>query len=73
VAYVLLLDELRTLTLADRQAAVMATAMGATVEIPDWASERARFDQALAAPPVHADAGQTALRLALGLPDKRGR
>lgn len=60
------------MVIADRQAAIGAVAAGAELDIPDWPTERERFDDALNAEPKlsPADNERRALRLALGLPDR---
>lgn len=70
MAYVLLLDDLRRRADNALLVAGMARAAGADVELPDWDSIRADFDQHLISPmdaaPVVVDDRTTMLR-ALGL------
>jgi len=71
LAYVLLLDQLERLLLADRHvAAVFIAAGGDDVTLPTYRERRLLFDQSLAAEPaptVDVDPEQMELRRALGV------
>lgn len=68
LTYVLLLDQLERWSLVEQQAAVVAMAMGAQLDLPTWAETRAAFDKHLDAEftPAAGDDGAV-LRRAVGL------
>jgi len=67
VSYVLLLDMLERMSLAMVQAAVLARALGSSVEVPDWFELRADFDETLAEAPKRVDPKRNAMLVAIGL------
>lgn len=67
----MLVDRLERWVLATAHAALTARALGAQVDVPDWAEAKARFDELLAADPVRAtsewDSDRSVLLAAVGL------
>jgi hypothetical protein len=67
VSYVLMLDMLERQAVAIIQAAAMARALGAQVDVPSWFELREQFDDALAAEPKRVNTKDLVMLQAIGL------